>query len=296
MESNLLTAVFLPLALAFIMMGMGLSLRPDDFRRIVTAPKAAVVGLAAQLVLLPVVGFLLVKLFGLTGALAVGLMIIAACPGGPTSNLVSHLARGDLALSISLTAVSSLITIITIPLIVNLSIGWFGEEGSVTLPVLRTIVQIMGVTLIPVAIGMLIRRRNPVFSKNAERPVKIISAAFFTLIVIAALVKERENLPVFFVQTGPAVLTLNAVTMSAGFALAFAFGLSARQRLTVAIESGIQNGTMGIMIAATLLQNPVMVIPIAMYGILMYGSAVLVIFLGNKFIRPEKTKPELELI
>lgn len=295
MESSFLTAVLLPLALAFIMMGMGLSLRPDDFRRIATAPKAAVVGLAAQLMMLPLAGFLLVKLFGLTGALAVGLMIIAACPGGPTSNLVSHLARGDLALSISLTAVSSLITIISIPLIVNLSIGWFGEEGSVTLPVLRTITQIMVVTLIPVAIGMFIRHKNPVFSRNAERPVKILSAVFFTLIIIAALLKERENLPAFFMQTGPAVLTLNVVTMSSGFGLALLFSLNARQRLTIAIESGIQNGTMGILIAATLLQNPAMVVPIAMYSLLMYGSAVLVIFLGNKFIRPEKPKPELEL-
>lgn len=285
MEQSILTAVFLPLALAFIMMGMGLTLRIDDFSRVFKAPKAITIGLVAQLVLLPIAGFGLVKLFGLTGGLAVGLMILAACPGGPTSNLVSHLAKGDLALSISLTAVSSVVTIATIPLIVNLSIGYFGEEGSVMLPVMQTVIQIMGVTIVPVSIGMFIRSRNPRLTKMAERPVKFASALFFTLIMVAAILKERDQLVEFMILTGPAALSLNVLTMGIGYGLAMIFALPIRQRLSITVESGIQNGTMGIMIAATLLQNSVATIPIAIYSLLMFVTVTVVIVIGNKLVK-----------
>ncbi len=284
MEQSILTAVFLPLALAFIMMGMGLSLTLDDFRRILVAPKSIVIGLVAQIIFLPIIGFLLVTAFGLTGALAVGVMIIAACPGGPTSNLVSHLAKGDLALSISLTAVSSAITVVTIPLIVNFSILYFGEEGSVTLPVLQTIGQIVGVTLIPAGIGMYIRSRKPALTHKAERPVKIASAVFFVVILLAAILKERANLVDFFILTGPVTLLLNISTMFVGYFIARAFMLPLRQRISISIESGIQNGTMGIMIAATLLQNSIMTIPVAIYSLLMFITVVAVIWIGNKIV------------
>jgi len=285
MEDSILTAVFLPLALAFIMLGMGLTLTLADFRRILIAPKAILLGLAAQILMLPLVGFTLVTLFGLNGALAVGVMILAACPGGPTSNLVSHLAKGDLALSISLTAISSVVTVATIPLIVNYSILFFGEEGSVTLPILQTIVQIMGVTIVPVSIGMVIRSRKPKLCDKAERPFKIASAVFFVLIILAAILKERENLVEFMLLTGPAMLTLNVVTMAMGYFLATWFVLPVRQRLSISIESGIQNGTLGIMIAATLLQNSVMTIPIAIYSLLMFITVTGVIFIGNRMVR-----------
>lgn len=282
MEQSFLTAVLLPLALAFIMMGMGLSLTIDDFRRIFVAPKAILVGLFAQILLLPIVGFIIVSSFGLTGALAVGIMILAACPGGPTSNLVSHLSRGDLALSISLTAISSTITVVTIPLIVNFSIFYFGEEGSVTLPVIRTIGQIVGVTLIPAGIGMFIRNRKPELSFKAEKPVKIASAVFFVLIIAAAIIKERHNLIEFFILTGPPTLLLNVSTMAVGFFLARFFILPIRQRISITIESGIQNGTMGIMIAATLLQNSEMTVPIAIYSLIMFITVFWAILYGNR--------------
>lgn len=285
MEQSILTAVFLPLALAFIMMGMGITLRVEDFSRVLKAPKAITLGLIAQLIMLPLAGFALVKLFGLTGGLALGLMILAACPGGPTSNLISHLAKGDLALSISLTAVSSVVTIATIPLIVNLSIGYFGEEGSVMLPVMQTIIQIMVVTIVPVSIGMFIRSRNPRLTKMAERPVKLASALFFTLIMVAAILQERENLVEFMILTGPAALSLNLLTMGIGYGLALIFALPVRQRMSITVESGIQNGTMGIMIAATLLQNSVATIPIAIYSLLMFVTAIGVIAAGNRLIK-----------
>ncbi|WP_291779426.1 bile acid:sodium symporter family protein [Cecembia sp.] len=282
MQESILTAVFLPLALAFIMLGMGLSLSIKDFKNIVLFPKAGILGLVNQLILLPLFGFALVKLFGLTGALAVGVMILAACPGGATSNLITHLSRGDIALSISLTAVTSFITIITIPLIVNFAIVHFGEEGSIMLPVGETIIQIMGVTVIPVSFGMFLKKRFPGLSQKADRPVRIASAVFFTLIIFAAILKERESIVAFFILTGPVMLSLNILTLVVGYFLATAFVLPKRQRLTISIESGIQNGTLGILIAATLLKNSEMTIPIAIYSLIMFMTATLVIFLANK--------------
>lgn len=285
MEQNILTELFLPLSLAFIMLGMGLNLTLADFQRIFIAPKAILTGLFAQLIILPIAGFLLVGAFGLSGSLAVGLMILAACPGGPTSNLISHLAKADLALSISLTAISSCITVATIPIIINFSISYFGEAGSVTLPVLKTIGQVMGVTVIPVMIGMFIRKKNPVLSDRADRPVKIASAVFFVLILLAAILKERANLVEYFKLIGLAAFLLNVVTMAVGYLLAKLLSLDIRQRIAIAIEGGIQNGTLGIMIAATLLQNSVMTIPVAIYSLIMFVTAGLVIIVGNRVVR-----------
>lgn len=282
MQESILTSVFLPLALAFIMLGMGLSLTLKDFKNVALFPKAVFLGLFNQLILLPILGFALVQLFGLTGALAVGVMIIAACPGGATSNLITHLSRGDLALSISLTAISSFITILSIPLIVNFAISHFGEEGSVSLPVLATIIQIAGVTVVPVSIGMFLNHRFPNLSRKADKPVRIASAVFFVVVLFAAIFKERENLVGFFMISGPLTLTLNILTMGTGFLLAGMFALSKRQRITIAIESGIQNGTLGIMIAATLLKNSEMAIPVAIYGLLMFVTGALVVFLANR--------------
>lgn len=282
MQESILTAVFLPLALAFIMLGMGLSLTIKDFKNIFLFPKAAIIGLVNQLILLPVFGFALVQLFGLSGALAVGVMILAACPGGATSNLITHLSKGDIALSISLTAVTSFITIITIPLIVNFAISHFGEEGSVALPVGETIIQIMGVTVVPVSIGMFLKKRFPNLSLKADRPVRIASAVFFALIILAAILKERDSIVAFFIISGPVMLSLNVLTLVVGYFLATVFVLPKRQRLTISIESGIQNGTLGILIAATLLKNSEMTIPIAIYSLIMFMTATLIIFITNK--------------
>ncbi len=280
MEEGLLTTVGLPLALAFIMIGMGLSLTIDDFKRIVRYPKAVVIGLICQLIVLPLVGFLLIRYFEVTGALAVGVMIIAACPGGATSNLISHLAKGDTALSISLTAVTSLITVITIPLIVNYSIVHFGEEGTVLLPLGRTIAQIFLITLIPVGIGMVIHRKQPKFALRADRPVRILSAVFLALIIVAAILKERENLVAFFKLTGPTMLALNLGMLAIGYLVARLFLLPARQQVTISIETGIQNGTLGIFVAATLLKNSVMTVPSAIYSLIMFMTAGLIIYVG----------------
>lgn len=281
MQNSILTSVFLPLALAFIMLGMGLSLNFKDFKNIIVFPKAVFLGLTNQLLLLPVIAFGLISIFGLDGTMAVGIMIVAACPGGATSNLITHLSRGDTALSISLTAVTSFITVITIPLIVNFSIYYFGEEGAISLPIGETIIQIMGVTIIPVSIGMFLKKRFPSLSLKADKPVRIASAGFFVLIVAAAILKERASLVEFFVLAGPVTLFLNISTLLLGFILAKLFLLPKNQQLTIAIESGIQNGTLGIMIAATLLRNSEMTVPIAIYSLIMFVTAALIIISTN---------------
>lgn len=283
MESNILTEIFLPLSLAVIMFGMGLTLTISDFKRILIFPKAVTLGLVNQLLLLPVVAFGFCVMFELPAELAVGLMILAACPGGATSNLITHLAKGDAALSVTLTAISSMVTVITIPLIVNFAIVYFipgGEQQQ--LNVVGTVIAVLFITIIPVSIGMMVKRKSPQLAGKLENPFKIISTVFFVVIVIAALLKERANLIENFSLVGPAAIALNIGTLLLGYFSARFLGLGKKQSTTISIESGIQNGTLGITIAATLLVNSQMAIPSAVYGILMFGTSAILIFMGNR--------------
>ena len=278
-----LTELFLPLALAVIMFGMGLSLTITYFKRILIYPKAVGIGLLNQLVALPLIAFGIAKVFQLPSELAVGLMILAACPGGATSNLITHLAKGDSALSITLTAFSSLITVITIPFLVNFSLGHFMDQGEeLKLNVLGTVVSVLLITIIPVAIGMLVLKKAPKLAQRWDKPFRKISAVFFVIIILAAIAKEKDNLVQFFIEAGPASLALNLSTLGLGYGVAKIAGLNFRQSLTISIESGIQNGTLGITIAATLLMNSVMTIPSAIYSLIMFGTAALVILWGNR--------------
>ena len=273
MESNFLTAVFLPLALFIIMLGMGLGLTPADFKRIAIAPKSVVIGLLAQLVMLPVVGFLLASIFPLSPELAVGVVILAACPGGPTSNLVTYLASGNVALSITLTAISSLVTVVSIPLWVNFATRSFiGENVALQLPFSETVLQIAVITIIPVAIGMMLHRYAPQFSAKVEKGVKWLSLFFLALIIFGLLLKERENVLGFFLQVGWVTLTLNVVTMLLGYAIATVARLGSKNATAITCEVGIQNGTLAIAVASapTLLNNPTMAIPAAIYALLMF--------------------------
>jgi BASS family bile acid:Na+ symporter len=282
MQSSVLTELFLPFSLAVIMFGMGLSLRIEDFKRILIYPKAVGIGLLNQLVFLPIIAFGIANLFELPAELAVGLMILAVCPGGATSNLITHLAKGDAALSITLTAFSSVITVFTIPFLVNYSIGYFIPGGEAKqLEVVGTVVSVLVITIIPVALGMLVFAKVPKLAAKLDLPFRRISAIFFVVIVLAAVLKEKENLVRYFLEAGPAALALNVATLALSFGIAKLVKLPFRQGLTIAIESGIQNGTLGITIAATLLMNSVMTIPSAIYSLIMFGTAALVIFFGN---------------
>ena len=289
MQSSVLTELFLPFSLAVIMFGMGLSLRVEDFKRILIYPKAVGIGLLNQLILLPVLAFGIAKAFQLPPELAVGLMILAVCPGGATSNLITHLAKGDSALSITLTACSSVITVFTIPFLVNYSIGYFIPGGEAKqLEVVGTVVSVLVITIIPVALGMLVFAKAPKLASKLDLPFRRISAIFFVAIVLAAVLKEKENLVRYFVEAGPAALALNVATLALSFGIAKFVKLPFRQGLTIAIESGIQNGTLGITIAATLLMNSVMTIPSAIYSLIMFGTAALVILWGNKVASASK--------
>lgn len=281
MQSNILTEIFLPVALIIIMLGMGLSLTVKDFKRVVVFPKATFVGVTGQIILLPVVAFLILKVIDLPPALAVGVMLLAVCPGGPTSNLLSNLARADLALSITLTAITSLITVFTIPILLNYAMEHFMGEGKyVQLPVLDTMVQILIITIIPVSIGMLIRWKFPKVADKAEQPVKIASALFITLIIIGVIVKEKDNLAGYFAEVGIVMLLINVIIMLISYGAGVLFKLGHRQCATISIETGIQNGTLAIAIATSslLLNNSEMSIPAAVYSLLMFVTGGVAVY------------------
>ncbi len=281
MESNFLSAVFLPLALFFIMMGMGLGLKIADFKRILIEPKGVILGLIAQLIILPIVGFLLAGMFPLTPELAVGVIILAACPGGATSNVISYLVRGNVALSITLTAISSLITIVSIPVVINLGMQTFmGADTALQLPLLKTIIQIAVIILLPISLGMLINYSQPRFAAKLEKIVKWLSLSFLGLIIFGLLLKERANFLPSLLQVGGVTLSLNLMTMFLGYAIATLAKLDESSSKTITVEVGIQNGTLAITIASTLLNTPSMAIPAAIYSLLMFvtsaGFALLV--------------------
>ena len=286
MEASIITQVFLPLALAIIMMGMGLSLTVEDFKKIVLYPRAIVLGIIFHVILLPLIAWLVIVVLGLRTELAVGLIILASCPAGPTSNLITHLSKGDTALAISLTLCSSMVTIFTIPIVVNLAIKHFmvGEQAQL-LPLWRTIITVLFIVAVPVMIGMFLKQKFPGFADKSQKAFKIMSALFLVLIIFSALYDERENLGMFFKVAGPAALLLNLLTLGISFILARLISLPLRQSFTISIESGIQNGTLGIAIAATLLNNATMSIPSAIYSIIMFITAGAIIYLGNKYIK-----------
>jgi len=284
MPEELLKSVFLPAALIFIMFGMGMSLKLADFKRVVLAPKAKLLGLACQLLMLPCLAFLIATVLRLPGDLAVGLMLVAACPGGPTSNIISHLSGGDTALSVSLTAVSSVVTVFSIPLVVGASIHHFlGESAVVTLPFLKTVLQLVVVTILPVALGMMVHALRPAWCARMAAPFHVISLAFLVLVIVAAVLREDE-LGRQFVLAGPAAAVLNVVSMALGFALAVWFQLSRPQRISISIEVGIQNGTLALAIALGMLESARIAMPAVVYSLLMFATGGLLILRAGRGI------------
>jgi bile acid:Na+ symporter, BASS family len=288
MQSNLFTAVLLPLALAIVMLGMGLSLVPEDFRRITRYPKAVAVGTVCQILLLPLIGALIALVVPMQPAIAVGLIVLAVCPGGPSSNLITYLARGDVALSVTLTAVSSIISVFTIPLLTNLALQYFmGKSAAIALPIGSTMLQIFLITLLPTAIGMAIRHQFPDTARRLEKQMGRLAAGLLALIIVLLLVREGSKLPGFLVQVGIGVVLLNLLAMLAGFLAGKLFRLPLAQQICIAIEVGIQNGTLAITITAGLLNNPDMAVPAAVYSLLMYVTGFGAILYGRQAIGKE---------
>jgi BASS family bile acid:Na+ symporter len=277
MSGEVLKQVALPLALFAVLFGMGLSLVPEDFRRVLRHPKAKFVGLTCQLVMLPVIAFALALLFRLPGELAVGLMVLAACPGGATSNVITHLSKGDTALSVTLTAISSMVCVFTIPWIVGWSMEWFmGGSAAVQLPFWKTLGQLTAVTILPIACGMALRGARPTLAQRLERPAAVFALVFLALIIAAAVAREKD-LAHQFAVAGPAAVTLNIVTMALGFAAGWAFGLPKSQRITISIEAGIQNGTLALAISLGLLESARIAMPSVVYSLFMFFTAALMI-------------------
>ena len=268
-----LTDVLMPVALGVIMLGLGLSLTLEDFRRVVSYPRAAFIGLFSQIVLLPAVAFGLAKAFGLPPELAVGLVLLAASPGGATANLFSHLAKGDVALNITLTAINSLLAVVTMPLFVELALRTFMEQDQ-RLP-LQTdkAIQVLVIILVPVAIGMAVRSKNEGFAQRLERPVKGLSAGFLALVILAAVLKERANLVEYFQQVGLAALSFNLISLAVGYLLPQLLAVPRRQAIAVGMEIGVHNGTLAIAVATTVLGSTAIAIPAAIYSLIMFFTA-----------------------
>jgi len=278
-----ISTIILASSLIIIMLGMGLSLVIDDFKRIVIFPKAILVGLGNQLIILPLIGFVIAIAFPIRPEIAIGVMILAACPGGPTSNLITHLAKGDTALSVTLTAISSFITILTIPFIVNFALMHFLDEGQfIRLDVVETIIRIFVIIVIPVTIGMIVRKYKEGFALRMANPVRRASGIVIALVIIGIFIKERENFVSYFQQAGLVALVLNIATMLVGYYSSKLFRIRDKSAVSISIESGIQNGTLAITIAVVLLGNTEFAIAPAIYSLLMFFTGGVAIYFGLK--------------
>ncbi len=283
MQATFFTAVLLPVGLALVMLGMGLTLLPEDFQRVTRYPKAVAVGLVSQLVFLPIIAFLVASIVPMRPEIAVGLMVLALCPGGPSSNMITYLAKGDVALSVTLTALSSAITVFTIPIFANLSLQYFaGQSAAIALPVGQTMLQIFAITLVPVGLGMLIRQQFPNLARRLEKVANRLAIGFLALIILAIIIHEWNRLPTFIAQVGIGVVLLNVISMALGFWLGKLLNLKFPQQICIAIEVGIQNATLAIAITAGLLNNPDLAIPAAIYSLFAYATALLTIFYGRR--------------
>ena len=283
--TTIIGQIFLPVSLAIIMFGMGLTLVIRDFIRIFTYPKAVLVGLINQIILLPIIGFSIVVLFKLSPTMATGVMILSLCPGGPTSNLITQVSRGNIGLSVTLTALASLITVFTIPVLLSEAIAYFtGNTGVVIeLPVLQTMLQILVITVIPITIGMIIRKRNEGFALRMEKPMRTASTILFVIIFMVIIIANKDNLAQAMKEVGLATLLLNLLTMGLGFLTAKLFGIAGNSQITITIESGIQNGTLAFVIATTILNNFEMGLPTGAYSIWMFiTGGILMWRLGSK--------------
>lgn len=269
MDSGIIT-IMLPLALAIIMIGLGLELTPKDFARVSKHPKAVLIALFCQLVLLVGIAFILCIVLDLPPLLSVGLMLLAASPGGSTANLFSYLFKGDIALNITLTAINSVIAAFTLPLIVNFSIQYFMNDGQQITMQISKILQVFAIILIPVCIGMLIRHYAPRFTEKLNKPLRIFSVVFLVLIIIGAITKERHNILEYLTQVGLATIIFCLSSLLIGYFVPRLLGINSAQARACAFEIGIHNSTLAMTIALTVIANTTVAMPAAVYSIFMY--------------------------
>lgn len=292
MSQQQIIANAIPFALAVIMFGMGLKLRITDFTRVFSFPKAAGIGLGCQIFLLPALALVLVSLIPLRPEFAIGVMLIALSPGGAVSNLFSLLARGDIALSVTMTAVSSSLSVLTVPLLLNLALLLLMGEGMrIHLPIGPTMAHIAWITVIPVSLGMAVRARSAHFASTMDRPVRLLSYTFLSFAIVLILLRERGNLGELLVSAGPAAMLLNLLAMGLGYGLASAVRLNQQQRHTLTIEVGIQNAILATAIAVSpsMLGNTTIAMVPTIYGFTMVVIAFAYIGWALRADRPEIT-------
>lgn len=274
-ESTFLTLVLLPLALGIVMLGLGLSLTVADFSRVLRYPRAVLVALLCQVIVLPAACFGLVLAFDLRPGLAVGMMLLAASPGGTTASLFSYLFRGDVALNVTLTAVNSVVAVVTLPLVVNFAVAHFtGDAGGIGLQ-FDKVLQVFAIVLVPVAIGMWLRGRFPRAAGAAQRPVKILSAVVLAGVILGAVLAERAHLADYLAAVGVVALLFSVLSLGLGYAAPRLLRVERTQAIACSMEIGIHNSTLAITVALSpqLLNNAEMAIPAAVYGLLMFLTA-----------------------
>ena len=283
--TDLLLKVFLPSSLAIIMLGMGMSLTIRDFTRVFRQPKAIIIGLINQIIILPLVAFILAILFHLDTTMAVGLIILASCPGGPTSNIIAQVCNGNLALSVTLTAVGSFTSVVSTQVITSLALTYFHThtETVIELPVLDTMMQVMMITILPICIGMMIHAYKEDFTLRMIKPMKIVSTIIFLLIFIGIVVTNFSTIGQALQKVGIVTLILNLSIIGSGFLLAKIFNLGIKNAISIGVDGGVQNATLGIVVATSILNNIEMAVPTAAYTIWMYTTGgFLMWYFGKK--------------
>jgi len=281
---NIVTDVILPLALAFIMFVLGLGLTGGDFLRVVRQPRDFFVGFFSQILILPIIAFILVKVWPIAPELAIGVMIIAAAPGGVTSNLLTSFAKGDVALSISLTAIISLLCVLTIPFIVLTSVELFGvsSEADSNISLAGMSRDMFLIVTVPVILGMLLRKISYKAATKFEPIAKKISIILFIIVLLGAIAAERENVISYFAQAGLITLTLNVVMMIVAYYVAQLLVSGIKQKKCITIECGLQNGTLAIFVATSVFGGGIYVIPAATYSLIMFATSLIFIYLVKK--------------
>lgn len=288
MQESLLSNVILPLAIVIIMVTLGMTLTLADFKRVLTQPRQVLTGLLCQLVLLPLLGFAVAGIFALPPIYAVSIILLAASPGGATSNLIVHAADGDRALSVTLTAISNMLAWLTIPILLGIAFGMYGGGTEIDFPVADTMIQVAALTIVPVLIGMGIRNWKTEFAENSKRGTRTFATVFFLLIVVALVVENWQLIVQDGPRFAPAFITLNVVALAVGYFVAKLAGINRVQATTISIETGLQNATVSITVALTILNNNEMAIIPGLYALWMLASGfVFALWISRTFAKNE---------
>ncbi len=280
---SIVTDIFLPLALAFIMFALGLGLTSSDFLRIIKQPKDFFVGAISQIILLPVIAFILISIWPISPELAIGVMIIAAAPGGVTSNILTSFAKGDVALSVSLTAIISLMCVVTVPFVIITSLNLLNVNNiTQNISLTSMAISMFLIVTVPVIIGMVFRKFASNTALKFEPVAKKISMVLFVIVLLGAILAEKDNIVSYFADAGLITLILNVVMMITAFYVAQLLGTGNSQKKCIAIECGLQNGTLAIFVGTTLFGGGVYVIPAATYSLIMFVTSLIFVFFVRK--------------